>query len=274
MRHSKHNLILLILLCITNFFYSQNFKIYYLMKYKEDSLSNEVLQKNMVLLTSKNAAKFISSEQFASDSLAIEDIKNGKRYTVNFDYEFMARVDTQNLNAKKYKFVARDLYEVTLPLDKFDWKIENETKKIGEYSCQKATLIYCGRYWEAWFTKEIPLNFGPYIFRGLPGLILNLKDKKDNFEFIFSGIKKSEADIDYLSTKPLAVSSVQLEKVIRDYYNDPFREMKSSSAEVIHEDENGNPIKPDYNQWTKDEQQSMREKNNPIELCTAIKFSK
>ena len=58
---------------------------------------------------------------------------------------------------------------------------KNETKKIGTYVCQKATLNYCGRHWEAWFTKEVPLNKGPYFFDGLPGLIIYINDQKEWF---------------------------------------------------------------------------------------------
>ena len=40
----------------------------------------------------------------------------------------------------------------------FAWKLISETKKIQGYNCQKATLDYGGRSWEAWFTKEIPIQ--------------------------------------------------------------------------------------------------------------------
>jgi GLPGLI family protein len=239
------------------------------MIYKEDSASTETINKRMTLLIDKGITKFISSKQLVNDSLTIEDEEKGSRYPS--DYDFM--IINESEKTKKFKFLNRDLYEVSSPKAILSWKIENETKKIGNYVCQKASLFYCGRNWEAWFTKEVPINAGPYIFNGLPGLILSLKDSKDNFEFIFSGIKKAKNNnIYYFSTKPLAISTIQMEKVFKDYYNDPYREMKSGKMLVVYQDEKGNRIKPDFNELTKNEQQRLRKNNNPIELSEAIRY--
>ncbi len=52
-------------------------------------------------------------------------------------------------------------------------------------------LKYKGREWEAWFTQDIPVQEGPYIFNGLPGLIVEMKDTGNSYEFFFSGLKKT-----------------------------------------------------------------------------------
>ena len=81
-------------------------------------------------------------------------------------------------------------------LDKLDWKLENETKNIGEYTCYKATLKREIEVFEsgmsingdkdlnsskntapkmkeititAWYTPKIPVNNGPGNYQGLPG---------------------------------------------------------------------------------------------------------
>jgi GLPGLI family protein len=59
---------------------------------------------------------------------------------------------------------------------KFDWKIGNETKKIGENNCKKATTLFRGRKYTAWFAEGIPINKGPWKFYGLPGLIVEVYD--------------------------------------------------------------------------------------------------
>jgi hypothetical protein len=38
--------------------------------------------------------------------------------------------------------------------------------------CKKATTNFRGRYWEAWYTEEIPIGQGPWKLCGLPGMIL------------------------------------------------------------------------------------------------------
>ncbi|MBB6680033.1 GLPGLI family protein [Aequorivita sp. 609] len=56
------------------------------------------------------------------------------------------------------------------------WVLLDEFKGISGYNCQKATTTFRGRNYEAWFTSEIPLSFGPWKFSGLPGLILEVYD--------------------------------------------------------------------------------------------------
>ena len=69
--------------------------------------------------------------------------------------------------------------------DKMNWKLQNETKTSGNYLLQKATTKFGGRNWTAWFTKDIALNEGPYKFRGLPGMIFEIYDDKNNFKFSY-----------------------------------------------------------------------------------------
>ena len=81
------------------------------------------------------------------------------------------------------------------------WKMTGETKKIGKYTCYKATYekevkeqVFSFGSWNnegnqnknvgktrkvevvAWFTPEIPIATGPSWYGGLPGLILEISD--------------------------------------------------------------------------------------------------
>ncbi len=62
-----------------------------------------------------------------------------------------------------------------------EWKIDyNSTKKIAGYNCIKATSVFRGSPVTVFFTKEIPIDAGPFKFFGLPGLILDARvDGKD-----------------------------------------------------------------------------------------------
>ncbi|MXV37858.1 GLPGLI family protein [Flavobacteriaceae bacterium Ap0902] len=65
-----------------------------------------------------------------------------------------------------------------------DWKLTNETKKIENFECKKATADFEGTEITAWYTESIPLPLGPRYYKGLPGLIVLLSTKDLNFKAI------------------------------------------------------------------------------------------
>lgn len=78
--------------------------------------------------------------------------------------------------------------------EKPDWKMEKETKNIGNYTCFKATFtrevteqtfnsandslveVKKDRVTTAWYTLDIPVQHGPAEHWGLPGLILEISE--------------------------------------------------------------------------------------------------
>ena len=54
------------------------------------------------------------------------------------------------------------------------WTLTQDTATVSGYHCQKATCSYHGRDFEAWFTTEVPVKYGPWKFGGLPGLIVKV----------------------------------------------------------------------------------------------------
>lgn len=80
-------------------------------------------------------------------------------------------------------------------LEPAEWELTGESKKIGNYTAQKATyskIIDSKRFSTgmtemenvkdtisvtAWFTPEIPVSHGPSNYFGLPGLILELQNQ-------------------------------------------------------------------------------------------------
>jgi GLPGLI family protein len=53
-----------------------------------------------------------------------------------------------------------------------EWTLQNETKTVGNYTCKKA--VKQGDI-TAWYCPELPVNDGPYLYCGLPGLILEVE---------------------------------------------------------------------------------------------------
>jgi len=56
-----------------------------------------------------------------------------------------------------------------------DWKLINETKTIGDYKCYKAVKnAEVNSNDVVWYTPEIAVPFGPTLYNGLPGLVLEV----------------------------------------------------------------------------------------------------
>lgn len=74
-------------------------------------------------------------------------------------------------------------------LDNIKWKLHNETRKIGDYVCYKATTTYVVKNNKGtfnhpvtvWYAPEIPVGFGPIGYGGLPGLIVELQVQNFNY---------------------------------------------------------------------------------------------
>lgn len=65
-----------------------------------------------------------------------------------------------------------------------EWEITDETKYIDKYKCYKAYIFFKGKLNkkdEIWFTPEIPFQFGPNKYVGLPGLVLEVNMGKIRF---------------------------------------------------------------------------------------------
>lgn len=91
-------------------------------------------------------------------------------------------IENNNLTYNEVLYEDEYVYQETL---NFDWILQDETKEIKGYNCKKAELNYGGRSWTAWYTTEIPLNAGPYKFKGLPGLIMKITDSTNSYDFEF-----------------------------------------------------------------------------------------
>ena len=164
---------------------SQTHRFFYTVNFKIDSLSNEYVKDLVVLDVDKDETKFYSNDFLTNDSIRIE---TGE---YEFSYpKFKSSLKRKTGTGENTSYITLSpLYYSLKTNDIQHWKISDETKNIGNFKAQKATANFGGRHWEAWFSTELPFSEGPYKFRGLPGLILELKDSNENYLFSFVGNK-------------------------------------------------------------------------------------
>lgn len=137
-----------------------------------------------------------------------------------------------------YQKVITDFYVYDENLNCYNWQIEEETKTIAGYLCQKATAHYMGRDYVAWFTNEIPISDGPYKFNGLPGLIVNIHDTRNHYSYELLSLKKlkTERDIAIANEDYIRSSMSDVKRVQRDYYNNFFQTIEARGGGIEFND--------------------------------------
>ncbi len=165
-----------------------------------DLIRNE----DMILLLGKTKSKFLSDNYYINDTI-YRKLKSHEEYIVlrrsperplpstAFMFQIYKNDPEGKMTITDYVIGNHYLYREVLDL--FDWTLSGETRTIKGYTAQKATCNFGGRTWIAWFTPEIPYSDGPYKFNGLPGLILNIRDTKDEYIFEFLSIEKPASEL-------------------------------------------------------------------------------
>lgn len=137
-------------------------------------------------------SKTYSDLLYQNDSVASLFIKENRNYPSPPKEATMYQV-YKDYSQKKITVTYRsdeDVFRYKEPYPDFQWVMTNEEKTITTYPCQKATLDFRGRTYEAWFSPMLPFTDGPFKFSGLPGLILEIQDSKKHYVFKCIGIKK------------------------------------------------------------------------------------
>ncbi|MDF2157523.1 GLPGLI family protein [Algoriphagus sp. CAU 1675] len=211
-----------------------NMAVYYEVEFVTDSLNpSEKGNDLMVLWLGENYSVFQSYFAFQRDSI-IKVSSSGAPTQGNIA-SVMGRVNAVRSPSFKYSIHKNfkenqitvfeslffDNYKYDQPLGPLPWEIQAETKTILGYKAQKAVLTYSGRNYTAWFSEEIPLNDGPYVFNGLPGLILEIHDSQVHYSFIIKGIEKRNQSMEDLTLKnPIALSKSAYYKAKLEMYRD------------------------------------------------------
>lgn len=180
-----------------------NLDIFYQIKFLMDSTKvDDVEEGQTVLRVSDRYALFTDYYRVLHDSindLCAESRKNAQKYKVTWDslstkrcylLQFLSVIDLEKSMATVQWDVLRK-YQYEQPVPDFKWKLAAGDTLILDKFCKKATCSYAGRNYVAWYTEEVNLPYGPYIFGGLPGLIMYLHDTKYNWVFTCNGIEKA-----------------------------------------------------------------------------------
>jgi GLPGLI family protein len=156
---------------------------------------------NMVLFVGKSASAYKSYDQIVADqqfkktyAAAVASSPDGQprginRSTVGSPTQYFQYPGERKLFTKDYVMVNDYLIEEAMPT--IAWKISNDTATFGGLHCQKATGHFKGRDYIVWFCPDLPVHTGPWKLNGLPGVIVDARDTKNEVVFAFDGVEKT-----------------------------------------------------------------------------------
>ena len=253
---------------------AQRFVLEYNLTYKPSSKSNDTISKNFFLDIQNNKSIFRSDVRRQSDSLT-QVTGFGLGFPNGFNEQICIISDLITKENLKYVVTpsSRDRFYIPIK-DELNWIISPKTIKVANYNCQKAEVSYGGRKWIAWFTTEIPILQGPYIFHGLPGLIIQISDTENNFNFIFRAIKKSNNNEFYSPAKGTVISWDNFKKIQLKYYEDPFSFVKMNNIKTVQGDGQGGYAKADFRELTLMTRKRILENDNVIEFDKMVSYDK
>lgn len=198
---------------------------HYYYEYQQDSSSIASKKgSDMVLLIGNQHSLFTHSSTPLRDSLLLQyknDDPNaaalkilpqlmGNRPSFFTSYSICKTSNSDQIDF--YEKVAHSYLKIS-SINKFNWKLNTakDTILLG-LKCKMATTTLAGRCYNAWYTTEIPINDGPYKFKGLPGLIIKLHDNRNQHSFELTSIEQ----ITY--TKPILLQEENyLDVEMKDY---------------------------------------------------------
>lgn len=168
-----------ILFILSNFYLSNAQKT--IVRYENHSKNNDnyisflVFDKQRSIEIPSYINKYKTFEDLLNDKTFIESpkfIRNIKKDSI-LSHTFLQVVEIP----MEAPFVTRDNVE------KINWKIGTKIFKILNYKCSIATGKFRGRNYKVWFTREIPIPFGPWKLGGLPGLIMKVDVDEGSYTF-------------------------------------------------------------------------------------------
>lgn len=155
--------------------------------------------------------------------------------------------DLQTGTQTVYDEWAEEQHFYSEPLDEQSWEIipDSVSSVIG-YECLMAQTDYHGRQWTVWFSTDIPLSFGPWKFRGLPGLILKA-EAEGGFSFVATGLEKSDRVMTPIYSQEEYSKISRKEALANHEYFQNNRESilkarNGGMAKIIYKDDDGNEV--------------------------------
>ncbi|MBS1573615.1 MAG: GLPGLI family protein, partial [Bacteroidetes bacterium] len=176
-------------------------KVKYKIRYGADTIKDDKadLADYVLLFNNKNSV-FYSEESFNFydfiDKKAMEMKNSGGANLGNMPKAPRYKTAFTKVGDELYAYMPIGRYIFSYKEPPLKWEILDERKKIKNYDCILAkTTTDTDNVFYAWFTPQISVSEGPFRFKGLPGLIIEIFNERKTIKIFANEIEKSSAQI-------------------------------------------------------------------------------
>lgn len=227
---------------------TKRYVITYDFNFVKDTLRTpyNVVKERMILEAGDETASFYSYEVFRSDSANAVVMADGGN-SFHSGGQITWRIYRNYPEKGSYSWLDKfglDRFVCVEPLEEPCWQLcPDSSAVILGYPCRMAKASFKGREWSVWYAEDIPLDEGPWLLCGLPGLVLKAYDSQGHFLFEACGMRQCDGTepVFYKGVKYETVSRRELLDIYRRYYADPAGYIQNNPrVKVVTKDEKGN----------------------------------
>ena len=175
-------------------------------------------------------SRFFCYNYFLIDSILCspDADKNPEYSPIHLNNKYHARASYLEFDRKDSKFIETAnigsiLFQYEEERPEQNWTLTDSSMTVCGHECMMAQCTFRGRRWTAWYTEEIPVNFGPWKLGGLPGLILRAEDATGNQFWEAISIRKGGNPLKRRVADVVKVSRERFLQEEKEYAADPIK---------------------------------------------------
>ncbi len=210
----------------------------YQYKFMPDTLQRDKYRNTDLLLFINNDESYcLSADRYYNDSLIIDGHEKISNANSTESALNMARIPVglrstgQNYLIRKERNIKTITYSNNIALDEMyyqepmnavKWELKDSSIIINGLECKVASKRYLGRNYIAFYAPSIPIQDGPLKFNGLPGLIVQIKDDREEVDISLTSIKPFNGFARfYQSNNPIKTDRKKLYELLIEDFLDP-----------------------------------------------------
>lgn len=206
---------------------------------------NRPYTEDLLLLLGKSSSSYSSIDAQKQEEVLSREVQDQIKKASNPNSLDLVITGRRPVSAEEYfQFLAgrklftchrlNNNYLTEEPLPIINWNISTDTTNIHGFHCQKATAHFKGRDYIAWFCADLPIHTGPWMLNGLPGLIIQAADAKNEvvFQFVsFQDISDKSLTVE-LPQGVIRASKKEVNRLIELKQKDPAAYAKLPAANI------------------------------------------